>query len=190
MSFTWTPHRFVGGALAFDIANSVILRHLPERRLDRLADPANLAALPQAASAHSAERASFGVLHPLSPQDAPQLLALREAIDRYFRARAEGREDDRLLADLLEEIAGAIRRDPAKGDLIASTARSALMLISSPAADRTKVCGHCGWLFIDRSKNRSRLWCDMAICGNREKASRHYAARRGKPAGDDTEEKP
>ena len=33
----------------------------------------------------------------------------------------------------------------------------------------------CAWLFIDTSKNRTRRWCDMAICGNRAKARRHYA---------------
>jgi predicted RNA-binding Zn ribbon-like protein len=37
-----------------------------------------------------------------------------------------------------------------------------------------KVCPNCQWLFIDRSKNRSRTWCDMAVCGNRAKARLHY----------------
>jgi predicted RNA-binding Zn ribbon-like protein len=32
----------------------------------------------------------------------------------------------------------------------------------------------CLWLFIDRSKTGSRRWCDMASCGNRAKAKRHY----------------
>ena len=40
-----------------------------------------------------------------------------------------------------------------------------------------KICGNCGWLFIDRSKNKSRTWCDMAVCGNRAKANRHYQRR-------------
>jgi predicted RNA-binding Zn ribbon-like protein len=30
------------------------------------------------------------------------------------------------------------------------------------------------WLFIDASKNATRRWCDMASCGNRAKARRHY----------------
>lgn len=178
MSFTWTSHRFVGGALALDIANSVILRHLPDKRLDRLADPHNLASLPAAASALSAEADLFAPLHPVEEADVPQLLDLREAIDAYFRTRISGADDPHRLADLLERIAGALRRPVDRGDLIASTARSALMLVSAPSADRMKICGHCGWLFLDRSKNRSRTWCDMSICGNREKASRHYAARR------------
>ncbi len=178
MSFTWTPHRFVGGALALDIANSVILRHSPERRVDRLADPLNVSSLPEAASRLSAEGPIYGPLHSLSPDAMSDLIALREAIDGYFRRRIEDGEDPLLLASLLEQIAKALRRGKITGDLVASTARSALMLIDGPSADRMKICGHCGWLFIDRSKNRSRTWCDMSVCGNREKASRHYAARK------------
>jgi len=32
----------------------------------------------------------------------------------------------------------------------------------------------CGWLFLDTSRNGRRRWCDMAQCGNRAKARRHY----------------
>jgi predicted RNA-binding Zn ribbon-like protein len=42
MSFSWTQHRFSGGALALDIANSVILRGDAARSVDRFAEPANL----------------------------------------------------------------------------------------------------------------------------------------------------
>jgi len=40
----------------------------------------------------------------------------------------------------------------------------------------------CTWLFLDRSRNRSRRWCSMATCGNRAKARRHDR-RRGSPSG-------
>lgn len=33
---------------------------------------------------------------------------------------------------------------------------------------------HCGWLFVDRSRNGTRRWCSMRDCGNRAKARRHY----------------
>jgi predicted RNA-binding Zn ribbon-like protein len=32
----------------------------------------------------------------------------------------------------------------------------------------------CGWLFLDTSRNKSRRWCTMQVCGNRFKARRHY----------------
>ena len=31
-------------------------------------------------------------------------------------------------------------------------------------------CPGCGWAFYDRSRNRSRTWCSMEVCGNRVKA--------------------
>ena len=32
----------------------------------------------------------------------------------------------------------------------------------------------CSWLFLDKTKNHRRRWCDMKICGNRDKARRYY----------------
>jgi predicted RNA-binding Zn ribbon-like protein len=46
---------------------------------------------------------------------------------------------------------------------------------------RVKACPgpHCGWLFYDASRNRSRQWCSMQICGNRVKGREFRARRRG-----------
>jgi predicted RNA-binding Zn ribbon-like protein len=40
---------------------------------------------------------------------------------------------------------------------------------------RLKACraDDCKWAFIDTARNRTRQWCDMAVCGNREKARRY-----------------
>jgi predicted RNA-binding Zn ribbon-like protein len=37
--------------------------------------------------------------------------------------------------------------------------------------ERVKACraDDCLWAFYDRSRNRSGVWCDMAVCGNRTK---------------------
>ena len=50
-------------------------------------------------------------------------------------------------------------------------------LLTSTDLDRVRECSGdtCSWLFLDRSRNRSRRWCDMADCGNRAKARRHYS---------------
>jgi predicted RNA-binding Zn ribbon-like protein len=37
----------------------------------------------------------------------------------------------------------------------------------------------CQWAFYDSSKNRSRTWCSMDVCGHRAK-TRAYRARRKK----------
>ena len=42
--------------------------------------------------------------------------------------------------------------------------------------------GGCGWLFFDRSRNRSRRWCVMADCGAQVKAKRLTERRRTKRA--------
>ncbi|WP_328606005.1 CGNR zinc finger domain-containing protein [Amycolatopsis sp. NBC_00345] len=43
---------------------------------------------------------------------------------------------------------------------------------------RLKICpaDDCLWAFYDESRNRSRTWCSMRVCGNREKA-RSWRAR-------------
>jgi predicted RNA-binding Zn ribbon-like protein len=44
---------------------------------------------------------------------------------------------------------------------------------------RAKACraDDCQWAFYDRSRNRSGVWCNMAVCGNRTKV-RAYRERR------------
>lgn len=42
---------------------------------------------------------------------------------------------------------------------------------------RLRACGNrrCGWLFVDRSANGRRRWCDPKACGNRMKVRRYRA---------------
>lgn len=175
MTFSWTAHRFAGGVLALDAANSVILRFDPGRSIDRFADPAALDAFAAAHNRFSAERALFGPLKPVLPENRAAFIDLREAIDRHFRHLAQGTDDPALLAGLLTQISATLRRSGHdRQALDTATAYSALTLAGTPPADRLKICSNCGWLFLDRSRNKSRAWCDMAVCGNRAKASRHY----------------
>ncbi|GGD82355.1 CGNR zinc finger domain-containing protein [Rhizobium anhuiense] len=177
MSFSWTPHRFAGGALALDVANSVVLRHDAARRIDRFAVSDQMRSFPRAAAEFCAERALFGDIAPVAAENEPDFIALREEIDLYFRKRILDGGNDQLLAGLLEALAKTLR-DPSPGSLASATAHSVLRLIAMPDPERMKICGNCGWLFIDRSKNRSRAWCDMAVCGNRAKANRHYRRKK------------
>ncbi|MFJ3487229.1 CGNR zinc finger domain-containing protein [Pseudomonas sp. NPDC090202] len=57
---------------------------------------------------------------------------------------------------------------------ISRLAVQAAALLTSPDILRLKVCGtpNCDWLFIDTSKNGRRRWCQMNVCGAREKARR------------------
>jgi predicted RNA-binding Zn ribbon-like protein len=182
MTFSWTPHRFSGGALALDVANSVVLRADPERRIDRFADPTVMDAFPAGANRHGGERDVFGALEPVSAHARTGLIDLREAIDRHFRTEILGTGAPTLLADLLDAISASLRLSGMRPQALdTATARSALMLVARPEPDRLKICPNCHWLFLDRSRNRSRAWCDMAVCGNRAKASRHYHRTREEP---------
>jgi predicted RNA-binding Zn ribbon-like protein len=53
----------------------------------------------------------------------------------------------------------------------------AVALLTSGAIEHVHACAsdRCRWLFLDTSKNHSRRWCDMTICGNRMKARRFHA---------------
>ncbi|NTF41511.1 CGNR zinc finger domain-containing protein [Rhizobium rhizogenes] len=181
MSFSWTQHRFSGGALALDVANSVILRHDDERRVDRFEAAGQMESFPKAAANFCAERALFGDMLPVVRENRTDFIGLREAIDRYFRARVLGETADMLLAELLAVLAKVLKRASSDG-LDAATVHSTLRLIAMPDPERMKICRNCGWLFIDRSKNKSRAWCDMAVCGNRAKASRHYRRKKEETA--------
>ncbi len=64
-------------------------------------------------------------------------------------------------------------------------ARAAADLLTAEQPAPVRECGgsQCTWLFLDHSRSRSRRWCSMTSCGNREKARRHYRrARTGSAA--------
>jgi predicted RNA-binding Zn ribbon-like protein len=56
----------------------------------------------------------------------------------------------------------------------------AIELMTAGPLDRVKACDRCQYLFIDRSKNRSRRWCSMAACGTAVKMQRYVARRAAK----------
>jgi predicted RNA-binding Zn ribbon-like protein len=58
--------------------------------------------------------------------------------------------------------------------------RDAELLLCSAEASHIHICSAegCGWVFLDESKNRTRRWCSMLLCGNREKAARYRAKER------------
>ena len=181
MAFKWTPHRFSGGTLAFDLANSVILRHDPARRRDRLQGIDDVAVFAAAASHHCAEADAAFPYQPCPPSAFEALVNLRETIDRHFRSLAATGENSLGNLSCLIAETGAILKMPdiSARRIDAAAALSALALAmesrNSPRMSaRIKLCANCGWLILDKSRNQSRTWCDMAVCGNREKAKRHY----------------
>jgi predicted RNA-binding Zn ribbon-like protein len=56
-------------------------------------------------------------------------------------------------------------------------AQSGADLLLSEQSVQLRSCSSdtCRWLFLDTSKNHTRRWCDMKVCGNRMKARRFQA---------------
>ena len=96
-----------------------------------------------------------------------------EALDEAARrARLGVRFDPRARVRLEPAAAGV---DGALGRLLAVVARAR----ADGTWERLKVClaDDCQWAYYDRSRNRSSVWCDMRVCGNRAKV-RSYRERR------------
>ncbi len=77
----------------------------------------------------------------------------------------------------LDEKGGRPRLEPEASGATGAIGRLVAALYSAMQDeewDRLKLCGSdtCRWVFYDRSKNHSSRWCNMASCGNREKARR------------------
>lgn len=143
--------------------------------------------------------------HLCGPEEARRYLASRGMA--VPRAAPTGDELDRLreLRDVARAVASeapaAVRqriegllprytyRLSADGELVPISsgwqglAASALPGIFELAATghRLRTCGNpeCDWLFVDRSRNHSRQWCDMGTCGSRAKMTRYRRRKRG-----------
>lgn len=189
MVVSWTAHRFSGGNLALDTANTVVMRG-DARGFDRFDDLAEIARFAAAATVFRAAELGGRPLAARQPaMIAGTVLDIREATDRLFRQCVlDGALDTLELSaftaacsrGLAGQRTGVCHEMAPFGDAFTpiafetALAVSALSLLSAGVFRRVRICGNCGWLFLDASRNGSRIWCDMAVCGNRQKARRHY----------------
>ena len=192
MSVTWIEHRFAGGALALDVANTVVLRVRPNESFDRFENAAELPRFAEAASLfRDVELSGQRLEADNATGERDRLVRLRESVDSLFRdAVVSGHLAADRLGGFLAECAGALEKAAPEAsldgstnsrlELAAATALSGIALLAPDQWRRIRICDNCGWLFLDRSRNGSRRWCDMTVCGNRNKAKRHYARRKGR----------
>ena len=190
----------IGGALCLDFVNTVDPRHTPGRReyLDSYDALAAWGSHAGAIGAQQDERLSQAAAD--DPAEAERVLdravRLREALYPLFRRAAQGQPPAPgdlgvLQAELTRALshlriawspAGFDREwehgGPGLDRVLWPVSWSAGELLTRGPLDRIRECpgqGNCGWLFLDLSKNASRRWCDMRVCGNRAKARRHHA---------------
>jgi predicted RNA-binding Zn ribbon-like protein len=196
-----------GGRLCLDFANTAVWRLSPQPEETLVDYAALLAWSRRAGALDGADVDPLRAAAVDRPDQAAALLEraieLREAINLVFVAATLGRSPRApdlavLNAALAESMAhAAVHPGPdgfawdwsagpetgSPGPNLARPlwpiARSAAELLVGPELARVKRCPgtNCGWLFLDTSKNASRRWCDMAVCGNRARV-RAFAARK------------
>ena len=135
----------------------------------------------------------LGLMPPaaaVSENDLRQALELREAL----RALALANNDLRAAPDaehLVEQAAAGalgirfvdglprvVGTEPGVAGALATLAAVVAEAAALGTWPRLKACPAeaCGWVFYDRSRNRSGRWCDSNVCGNRAK-TRAYRRR-------------
>ena len=189
-----------GGHPALNFVNTLDNRFGPAGGTERLCDYRDLLRLTVQVRLLDSERADLlGASVGSAAADRALRAAkeLREALARVLYGEMDGRaphlEDLRVLERYFHEAGRhqALRwsKQPAQEDLARFTwtwlesdrsgqlpvfmlAAAASALIMSPEHERIRACDAptCRWLFLDTSKNHSRRWCNMKVCGNRAKA--------------------
>jgi predicted RNA-binding Zn ribbon-like protein len=192
----------VGGQLCLDFANTVSTRAegLGHEYLASYDDLVAWGPHVQILAGEEAEVLLHGsARHPaLALAVLQRGLELREVICRVFSAIADGQEptgvDLAALNVALRETLVRLEVHPSpdgyqwrwiagEGDLdriLWPIVRSAADLLTSEDLGRVRECARegCDWLFVDQSKNHSRRWCSMALCGSRVKSRRYYQRAR------------
>jgi predicted RNA-binding Zn ribbon-like protein len=118
--------------------------------------------------------------------DAADARAVREALRELLRANNGIAVDEAAAAATLDAAGrragltvrfdtGAIRlisRERGVQGALGGVLAAAAEAMADGSWQRLKACRSdtCRWAFVDHARNRSRQWCSMSVCGNREKA--------------------
>ena len=118
--------------------------------------------------------------------DAALARDMREALRELLRANNGSDVDRDLASATLDEAArrtgltvrfvdGDMHFVPKRGGVaggLAQVLAAVGLAMFDGSWTRLKACRSdtCRWAFVDHARNRSRQWCDMAVCGNRSKA--------------------
>jgi predicted RNA-binding Zn ribbon-like protein len=158
-------------------------------------------ATPEALLAWFAERGLMDPGDEVGEGDRSRAIAVREALRDLALANDEGTPPPPAAVATLNEAAGraplVTRFDDdgqaalEAGDDCVDAADVALARIlaivyramQTGEWSRLKACRNdtCRWAFYDRSKNRSRHWCSMAVCGSQVKARAYRQRRKSVP---------
>lgn len=125
--------------------------------------------------------AAWCALRSLEPGDRGRSLEARDAL----RDVVDGGTAP-LAPVQLQLVAGpgGMRLAAGAGDALSAVMLEVTRLAATGELARIKLCpAHdCRWAFLDSSRNRSRTWCDMGVCGNRAKVRTFRARQQAEPA--------
>ncbi|QNE34204.1 CGNR zinc finger domain-containing protein [Leifsonia shinshuensis] len=116
--------------------------------------------------------------HGVEPGDLAETRRVRDALRNVIDGEEAELPSVSLTTACGERSVGLSARTAGE----AAVASSVVLSIQGKLG-RVKLCGgeDCRWAFYDSSRNGSRQWCSMEVCGNRQKA-RSYRARRDEHA--------
>jgi predicted RNA-binding Zn ribbon-like protein len=193
--------QLVGGHPALDLVNTLDWRfrdNAPEELLASYGDLVDFAEQSQTLKPKQARQLKRDANLFAANRALEQVRDLREALADLIYSGLDGRNASSASMRTLEKFLQAARaqtRLVRQGSRLkwdwagAETmpefplwvlARSASRLMLSENVARVRACANaeCRWLFLDTSKNHTRRWCDMKVCGNRMKARRFKAAHK------------
>lgn len=196
MPETESKFYFVGGQLSLDFINTQV--GAKDAAVEYLSSFADLIAWLRQAGTLDAAQAKAALASWAQRPEAKQLLdqarklrsVLREMVQRLAAGKPAGQavldEINRVLAqesgynqlvrgaDGYELRFHAGRKEAAH--LLTPIAAAAAELLCASEPQRIRKCGNpiCTLYYYDTSKNHTRRWCSMAICGNRMKAAAFY----------------
>jgi predicted RNA-binding Zn ribbon-like protein len=124
----------------------------------------------------------------VTARDLDRALDLRETLRELALANNGVPTDAAVESELVVRVdsSGGVV-EPARRDLDGALA-DLVGIVYTAMADgtwsRLKACRRdvCQWLFYDRSRNQSAVWCQMAVCGNRTKTKAYRSRREARPA--------
>lgn len=194
-----SPFEYTGGNFCLDFANTVNNRTDVERQKDLLTDYARLLQWGEESGAVSKKTGDhLQQLAAEAPGNAQSALRsaiqLRDVIYDIFSSVAQRRGIPSTALAILNK---AVQRASEHAQIVHGNrhfawewilpersldaitwpvVRAAADLLTSQDLALVRQCASadCAWLFLDKTKNHRRRWCDMKTCGNRNKARRYY----------------
>jgi predicted RNA-binding Zn ribbon-like protein len=113
--------------------------------------------------------------HGVAEGDPVEAKRVRDALRSVLDGESASLPSVELVTSCGDRTVGLTARTAAE----AAVASSVILSIQGKF-ERVKLCSaeDCRWAFYDHSRNGSRTWCSMGVCGNRQKA-RTYRAKQG-----------